>query len=50
MLKQAIQRNRQRWKYRAVLRRLRIRIFDYEDAGKGEKAMKLMKRCERIIA
>jgi len=49
-MKQAIQRNRQRWKYRAVLRRLRIRIFDYEDAGKGEKVTKLMRRMEKIIA
>jgi len=49
-MKQAIQRNRQRHKYRTVLRRLRVRIFEYEDAGKGEKATKLMKRCERIIA
>ena len=49
-MKQAIQRNRQRNKYRGVLRRLRIRIFDYEDAGKGEKVAKLMKRIEKIIA
>lgn len=32
-LKQAIQSNRQRHKYRRVLSRLRLRFFDYQDAG-----------------
>jgi hypothetical protein len=52
MLKDAIARNRFRQsrfkKYEAVLRRLRQRIFDYDDAGKGEKASRLISRCKAI--
>jgi hypothetical protein len=36
-------------KYERVLRRLRQRIFDYEDVGKGEKASRLIKRCKSIL-
>lgn len=32
-LRQAIHENRQRQKYRRVLTRLRLRFFDYQDAG-----------------
>ena len=32
---QAIQRNRQRGKYIRVLWKLRLRVFDYEDAGRS---------------
>ena len=54
MLKDAIARNRNRQarfkKYEKVLRRLRQRIFDYEDAGKGNKASRLIERCKCILA
>ena len=52
-LLQKIERNRQRQaqlkKYRAILRRIRLRIFDYQDAGKGEKADRVMRRCMKIL-
>ena len=52
MLKEAIARNRFRQarfkKYEAVLRRLRQRVFDYDDAGKGDKASRLIQRCKAI--
>ena len=52
MLKEAIARNRFRQarfkKYEAVLRRLRQRIFDYHDAGNGEKADRLIQRRKAI--
>jgi hypothetical protein len=34
----------------ALLRRIRLRIFDYEDAGKLEKAQRIMTRCQAILA
>jgi len=53
-LQEAIKRNQARQarfkKYERVLRRLRQRIFDYEDAGKGEKADRILKRCQTILA
>ncbi len=53
MLKDAIAKNRFRQsrfkKYEKVLRRLRQRIFDYEDIGKGDKASMLIKRCKIIL-
>jgi hypothetical protein len=42
-LKQAIWENRRFCKYEAMLRRIRLRIFDYEDQGK-------LSRAERVIA
>lgn len=51
-LAQAIARNRRREARRdraeRVLRQVRLRIFDYEDNGLGEKAAKVMETCKRI--
>lgn len=53
MLQQAIARNREKWKkwrkYEAVLRRIRLRIFEYQDAGKMLKAERIMLRCKQIL-
>lgn len=32
-----------------VLRAVRQRIFDYEDAGKYEKAQKVIATCQRVL-
>lgn len=42
-LRRAIRDNRRFHKYEAMLRRIRLRIFEYEDQGK-------LDRVERIIA
>lgn len=49
LLERAIEANRKRNKYRKVLKALRLKHFEHEDAGKGNKAAKLVRRCERII-
>lgn len=53
MLQDAIKRNQKRQarfkKYEQVLRRLRQRVFDYEDAGKGDKAARLIRKCKVIL-
>lgn len=53
MLQQAIERNRAKWKkwrkYEAVLRRIRLRIFHYQDQGKLLKAERIMLRCKQIL-
>lgn len=53
MLQDAIKRNQQRQakfkKYEGVLRRIRQRVFDYEDAGKGEKAARIIRKCKVIL-
>jgi hypothetical protein len=33
-----------------VLRSIRLKIFDYEDTGKYDKAQKVMDTCKRILA
>lgn len=54
MLKEKIADNRFRHerygKAERLLRRLRVRIFDYEDAGNGDKASRLMQRCQERLA
>jgi len=54
MLQQAIARNRIRQarfkRAEITLRKVRQRVFDYEDAGKGEKASKVIATCQRILA
>lgn len=47
-LKQAIWQNRRFHKYEAMLRRLRLRIFDYEDQGRMDKAQRVIKRIKTI--
>lgn len=53
-LKDAIARNQRRQarfkKYERILRRVRQRVFDYEDAGKLDKAQNIMRRCQAILA
>lgn len=52
-LSAAIIRNRRRQAIRLKYRRLRCsiikRIFEYEDAGKGEQAHRILDRARRII-
>lgn len=33
-----------------VLRQVRLRVFDYEDAGKYDKAAKVIATCQRILS
>jgi hypothetical protein len=47
-LKQAIRDNRRFHKYERTLRRIRLRIFGYEDAGKLEKAQRVIEKIKRI--
>ncbi len=32
-----------------LLRRMRQRVFDYEDSGQSEQADRIIKRCKRIL-
>lgn len=48
-LKRAIWRNQQRHKARRLLNRIRLRWFDYEDAGKLDKAKRIMRRLTEKI-
>lgn len=48
-LQSAIQRNRQRNKYREMLRRLHLRYFDYKDQGKLDKYQRIVDRCRLIV-
>jgi hypothetical protein len=47
-LKQAIRDNRRFHKYERLLRHVRLRIFKYEDAGKLEKAQRVIERIKVI--
>ena len=53
MLEQAIERNRiQQFRFRRaerILREVRLRIFDYEDEGKLEKAKRVIEKCKAIL-
>lgn len=46
-LAQQIVRNRRRIKYQRWVNQIRLRIFDYQDAGKGQQAEMLI---EKLIA
>ncbi len=48
-LQKAINRNRQKQKARRLLHDIRLRTFNYEDAGKTEKAQRIINRCLAII-
>ena len=37
-------------KYERLLRRMRQRIFDYYDQGRGEQASRIIARCQEILA
>ena len=47
-LTQAIRDNRRHHKYERILRQIRIRIFDYEDAGKLPQAHRIIKKIKSI--
>jgi hypothetical protein len=47
-LKQAIRDNRRFHKYERLLRRIRLRTFDYEDMGKLAKARRIIARIKAI--
>lgn len=47
-LRQAIRDNQRFCKYEAMLRRIRLRIFEYEDQGKLDKAQRVIERIKVI--
>jgi hypothetical protein len=47
-LKQAIRDNQRFHKSERLLRHVRLRIFEYEDAGKLEKAQRVIERIKVI--
>ena len=47
-LEQAIRENQQHFKYERLLRRVRLRIYEYEDAGKLEKSERVIAKCKVI--
>ena len=47
-LRQAIRDNRRFCKYERLLRQIRLRIFDYEDQGKLEKAHRIIEKIKAI--
>ena len=47
-LRQAIRDNRRFHKYERLLRRIRLRVFDYEDQGKLDKAQRIIQRIKLI--
>ncbi len=53
-LQAAIDANRRRQaryqRAERVLRAVRLRVFEYEDAGKADKAARVIATCKRILA
>jgi len=47
-LRQAIRDNQRFHKYERTLRRIRLRIFDYEDQGRLEQARRIIDRIKAI--
>lgn len=47
-LKQAIRDNQRFHKYERLLRHIRLRIYDYEDEGKLEKANRIIDKIKTI--
>ena len=47
-LRQAIKDNRRFHKYERMLRRIRLRVFQYEDEGRLEKAQRIIERIKRV--
>ena len=47
-LRQAIRDNQRFCKYERMLRRIRLRIYEYEDQGKLEKAHRIIERIKAI--
>lgn len=54
MLAAKIEANRRREARRdraeKVLRAVRLRVFDYDDSGQGEKASRVIATCKRILS
>ena len=47
-LRQAIRDNQRFHKYEKLLRRIRLRVFDYEDSDKSKKAERVIQRIKAI--
>lgn len=47
-LKHAIRDNRRHYKYERILRQIRLRIFDYEEQDKLEKAQRVIAKIKVI--
>lgn len=47
-LREAIRDNRRHHKYERMLRRIRLRFFEYEDAGNLKKAQRIIARIKVI--
>ena len=47
-LKHAIRDNQRHHKYERMLRQIRLRIFEYEDAGNLEKAQRIIAKIKVI--
>lgn len=47
-LRRAIRDNQRFCKYERMLRRIRLRIYEYEDQGKLEKAHRIIERIKAI--
>lgn len=47
-LREAIRDNQRHYKYERKLRQIRLRIFEYEDAGNLEKAQRIIGRIKVI--
>ena len=47
-LKESVKDNQRFHKYERLLRRIRLRIFDYEDQGKLEKAHRVIQKIKTI--
>lgn len=47
-LKQAIRDNQRFFKYENMLRRIRLNVFEYEDAGKTDKANRIIDKIKQI--
>jgi hypothetical protein len=48
LLKRKIRDNRRVHKYERLLRHIRVRTYEYEDAGKLEKAQRIIAKSKRI--
>ena len=40
--------HRQCRRYEKIIRQIRLRVFDYEDDGRGEKAARVLAKCKAI--
>jgi hypothetical protein len=47
-LRQAIRDNQRFCKYERMLRQIRLRVFEYEDQGKSDKAERIISRIKAI--